>query len=145
MSVEENKGLARRFFDEIFNQANQQTANEILTPNVVAHHPAFPAGIHGPQAINQLVAGFRAAFPDLHYTIEDLIAEDDKVVARWAVRGTQLGNFQGLPPSGRQMAVTGINIFRVAGDKVAEVWISSDFLGMLQQLGALPAFGQGRV
>ena len=76
--------------------------------------------------------------------MEDLIAEDDKVVARWSVRGTQLGTFQGLPPSGRQMAVTGINIFRVAGDKVAEVWISSDFLGMLQQLGALPGFGQGR-
>ena len=138
MSVEENKALARRFFDEVFNTPNRDAAGEIVAGDYVAHYPAFPGGIHGPDGLMQVVSAFRAAFPDLHYTPEETIAEGDRVVVRWTARGTHQGDFQGLPPTGRPIMVTGIDIFRIADGKVVETWISSDLLGLLQQIGAIP-------
>jgi steroid delta-isomerase-like uncharacterized protein len=85
---------------------------------------------------------FRSAFPDLQVTIHDQIAEGDTVVTRKTYHGTQLGAFMGLPPSGKQMTVEVIDIFRIADMKITEHWVVGDELGMLQQLGALPAPGQ---
>ena len=85
---------------------------------------------------------YLTAFPDLHFTVEDLIAEGDKVVARLTVRGTQQGAFMGIPPTGKHVTVTGIDINRLAGGKSVEHWLNMDTLGLLQQLGVIPAPGQ---
>jgi predicted ester cyclase len=84
----------------------------------------------------------RGAFPNLEVTVEDQVAEGDRVVTRWITRGTHKGEFQGIPPTGRQVAITGITIFLVADDKLLEGWSNADMLGMLQQLGAVPEPGQ---
>jgi steroid delta-isomerase-like uncharacterized protein len=110
-----------------------------LAPGYVGHDPAIPHEIAGPAAERELAAAYRVAFPDLAITIEDQIAEDDRVVTRWTARGTHLGAFRGIPPSGKQVSLTGINIIRVAGGKAVEGWMSLDELGLLRQLGAMPA------
>jgi len=85
---------------------------------------------------------YLTAFPDLHFTVEDFIAEGDKVVARLTVRGTQQGIFMGIPPTGKHATVTAIDINRMAGGKSVEHWLNMDTLGLLQQLGVIPAPGQ---
>jgi predicted ester cyclase len=85
---------------------------------------------------------YLTAFPDLHLTIEDLIAEGDKVVDRQTARGTHQGTFMGIPPTGKQITVTAMNISRIVGGKIVEHWVELDTLGMLQQLGVVPMPGQ---
>jgi steroid delta-isomerase-like uncharacterized protein len=139
MSAEIHKSLVQRFFAEVFNQQRHDTAAEILAANFVAHHPAFPDGIRGPEGIMQMVAMFRAGFPHLHYTPEDLIAEHDKVAARWRASGTHQGMFLHIAPTGNRMSITGIDIFRIADGQIVEAWVNSDFLSLMQQIGAIPA------
>ncbi|GAC1520177.1 MAG: ester cyclase [Herpetosiphon sp.] len=141
MSVDEHKAIVRRFFAEVFNRQNQETAHEIIAPTFIAHHPAFPQGIHGPQGILEMMTAFHVAFPDLQYQPEDVIAEGDKVAARWIAQGTHRGVFLGVPPTGKHVTVVGIDVFRLADGKLAEAWVSSDFLGLMQQIGAVPAGG----
>ena len=119
-------------------------ASTLMAPDFVAHHPAFPDGIRGPQGMAQTGAMFRSAFPDLEYTIEDRVAERDKVVVRWTATGTHHGAFLGLEPTGRSMHITGTDIFRVREGRVAEAWVVSDFFGLFVQLGAFPPMMRGR-
>ena len=142
MSTEENKELCRRFFEEVFNKLDQNTATEIISPRFVTHHPAYPEGIHGIEGVNQVIATFRGGLPDLQYTIQDMIAEGDKVVVRWIAHGTHQGTFLGIPPTGKKVAATGIDIFRIAFGKLEEAWVNSDILGLLQQIGAIPPMGE---
>jgi steroid delta-isomerase-like uncharacterized protein len=95
--------------------------------------------IHGREGIKQFYATLRAAFPDIHFTIEDQIAEGDRVVTRWTARATHTGEYQGIPPTGKQFSLTGIDIDRIANGKVVECWPIADELGVLQQLGVIPA------
>ena len=141
MSTEDNKNLARRFFEEVFNKQDQNTAVEIISPSFVTHHPAYPEGIHGIEGVNQFLSLIHSGFPDLQYSVEDMIAEGDKVVVRWTFYGTHEGTFMGVPPSGRKVAVTGIDIFRITANKLVEGWVNSDILGLLQQIGAIPRPG----
>ena len=143
MSVETHKILVQRFFAEVFNQQRTDSAAELLAADFVAHHPAFPDGIRGPEGIMHMVAMFRAGFPDLHYTPQDLIAEGEKVAMRWRASGTHQGRFLDVAPTGKRMAITGIDIFRVADGQIVEAWVNSDFLSLMQQIGAIPARGQG--
>ena len=142
MSAADLQAPVRRFFEEVFNQRSQAAAVETIAPTFVAHHPAFPEGIRGPEGIMQTAAMFRAGFPDLHYAPDDLISEGDKVAVRWTARGTHQGDFMGIPPSGKPVTVTGIDIFRIANGQLVEAWVSSDLLGLLQQIGAIPTPGQ---
>lgn len=137
MSIEHNTSLVQRFFGEVFNRLDRTTAGQILTPDYVAHHPNF-GEIHGPDGTIGMAAGMRAAFPDLSYAIEDVVATEEKVAVRWTARGTHAGEFQGIPPTQRAVSITGIDIFRVADGKLAETWINSDILGLMQQLGIIP-------
>jgi steroid delta-isomerase-like uncharacterized protein len=137
LAVEENKELARRFFLEFFNTRSQTVGEEIVADDFVTHHPASPDGIPGRDGALQFVDTFRDAFPDLEYAPEDVIGSGDKVAVRWIAHGTHMGEFQGLPPTGKRIAVTGIDIFRVAEGKIREAWVSSDLLGLLRQIGAL--------
>src|SRR5437899_12851450 len=97
--------------------------------------------IQGIEAFRQFTSAFFTAFPDLQTTIEDLMAEGDKVAVRQTWRGTHTGNFQGTPPTGKRVTFTSIEVYRVAGDKLAEEWVELDVFGLLQQLGAIPADG----
>jgi steroid delta-isomerase-like uncharacterized protein len=143
MSTEENKALARRFHGEVFSQGNMAALDEICDANWVYHDPSDPEGRwpHGPQGARQLVNTYRTAFPDLQVTYEDQIAEGDKVVSRWTARGTHTGDLMGIPPTGKQMTLTGITIMRIAGGQIQEDWGQFDALGMFQQLGVIPPMG----
>ena len=143
MSTEVNKANLRRFYDEVFNKKNRAAIEEFIDPNHVDHAapPGTPGGLAGAK---QTISMYLTAFPDLHFTVEDIIAEGDKVVARLKVRGTQKGAFMGVPPTGKQATSTAIDISRIAGGKSVEHWLEMDTLGLLQQLGALPTPGQAR-
>lgn len=135
---EQNKDLVRRGIENVWNGTNVDVIDEIVASDFVAHAASPDKEIHGREGIRQQFAGLRAAFPDLHFTIEDLIAEGDRVVTRWAAHGTHEGEFQGFPPTGKRVKLTGIDIDRVAGGKVVECWMAMDELGLLLQLGVIP-------
>jgi steroid delta-isomerase-like uncharacterized protein len=134
---EQNKMLVQRFIEEVWNQGRFTLIDELIASDHLDHQPGTDA--NGPEGERQYVAMLRAAFPDIHFTVEDQIAEGDKVVTRWTARATHTGEFQGLAPTGRQGVVTGIWIDRVANGKFVESWSIFDELGMLQQLGVIPA------
>jgi len=141
MSTEENKALARRWYEEAFNKHNVAAIDELYAPDVVTHdNPLMPEGNRA--GAKRLFAGLFAAVPDMSVTVEDLIAEGDKVVARYTTRGTQRGEFMGIPATGKSFTSTAIDILRVEGGKIAEHWHETDQLGMMQQLGVIPAPGQ---
>jgi steroid delta-isomerase-like uncharacterized protein len=139
MSVEENKAVVRREFEEIFNhRGNLDAAEEIYAPNYVGHEPAF-GDIQGVESAKQFAATYRQAFPDLQSTIEDQVAEGDKVVTRFTSRGTHQGESEDFgPPTGNRIEVTGITFEQFADGKIVEDWTNFDALGLLQQLGLVP-------
>src|SRR5438874_9835054 len=140
-STEVNKSSMRRFYDEVFNKKNGAAIDEFINPNQV-DHAAPPGTPRGLQGAKQTINMYLTAFPDLHFTVEDMIAEGDKVVTRLTVRGTQQGIFMGIPPTGKHATVTAIDINRMADGKSVEHWLNMDTLGLLQQLGVIPAPGQ---
>lgn len=142
MSVEENKAIGRRAFEEIWNQGNLAAIDELYDANQVSHGLGMdvPPGTAG---LKQFVSIYRTAYPDTHFTIEDQVAEGDKVVTRWSATGTHLGQLMDIAPTGKRVTVTGIAINRIVGGKIVETWNNFDALGQLQQLGVVPAPGQG--
>jgi len=139
MSTEENKALMRRLYEEVWNQGNMATVDVLLAADSVLHDPAHL--VRGPEGFKAYVSAFRAAFPDLHATVEDQIAEGDRAAMRFSVIATHKGEFQGIPPTGKQITLSGINIQRIVDGKIVENWVNLDALGMLQQLGVLPPMG----
>jgi steroid delta-isomerase-like uncharacterized protein len=138
MSTEENKALARREIEEIFSpKGNLDAADEIYAPNYISHQPAGQDDIRGLEAIKELAAGIREAFPDSETTIEDQIAEGDKVVTRLTSRGTHQGELWGIPATGREAEVSSVSTNRIEGAKIVEHWTCADRLGMMQQLGVI--------
>ena len=143
MSVEENKAIVLRSYEEIINTGDFDRAEEVFTSGFVDHEEvpglAGPPGIEG---FKQAFSILRGAFPDLRMDVHDMIAEGDKVVARVTVQGTHQGEFMGMPPTGNRVEVSATDIFRIEGGKIAEHWGNFDNLGMMQQLGAIPPPGQ---
>jgi predicted ester cyclase len=143
---EQNKALYRRFVEEGFRKKNPRAAEkaieQYISPNCVDHAapPGTPTGIEGAK---QTIGAFLAAFPDVEITLDDLIAEGDKVVARFTARGTHKGAMMGMAPTGKRVTVTAIDIVRISQGKIVEHWESMDQLGMMQQLGVIPPPGQG--
>jgi len=140
MSTEESKALVRREYEQGVNKKDFDVRDGALASNYLGHFPGVPP-IQGIEAFKQFTSGFFTAFPDLQTTIEDLIAEGDKVAVRQTWRGTHTGNFLGIPPTGKQVVFTSTEFYRVAGGKLAEEWVGRDMLGLLQQLGAIPRMG----
>jgi steroid delta-isomerase-like uncharacterized protein len=138
MSTEQNKAMDRRVYEEVWNGGNLAVIDELVAANYVDHDQEPPGALEGVEGLKQSVTMYRTAFPDVHFTVEDQIAEGDRVVTRWTARGTHQGAFMGIPPTGKQAMVTGISITRVASGKVVEGWTNFDALGLLQQLGAVP-------
>ena len=141
MSTEDNKALLRRLIDEIVNKGNLAVADQLIASDYVYRSPGSP-DVRGPEGFKQLVQMYRSAFPDLTMSVEEQIAEGDKVATRWMATGTQRGELMGVPPSGKQVSVMGMVISRCAGGRIVEEVELIDALGMLQQLGAIPAAAQ---
>ena len=139
MSTEDNKTLVRRFYEDVFNQRNLALVDELCSTTHVFHNP--PTTLHGREEFKQLLSVYLTAFPDARFTVEDEIAEGEKVTSRYTFRGTHQGELMGIPPTGKQVTVTGIIINRIAGGQSVEGWLNFDALGLLQQIGAIPAMG----
>lgn len=142
MSVEQNKALFHRFVEEVFNKGNMGTIDEFLAPNFVEREVLPPGTPSGREGVKLLTTMFRTAFPDFHVSIDDLIAEGDKIVARTTWTGTQTGEFMGIPPSGKRVSFDVIDIIRVSDGKCVEHWGVMDSSAMMQQLGVIPIPGE---
>jgi predicted ester cyclase len=130
MSAEENKALVRREQEELWNHTGNLDAAEELFATEQA------------EAARQEAADFRQGFPDVVSTIEDLIAEGDKVVARWRARATHQGEYVGILPTGKEVEFTGISVYRIEGNKIAQSWTVEDELGLMRQIGVVAESGQ---
>ncbi len=135
---EQIKAVETRFVEEVLNEKNLAAADELVAEDVVELDP-FPGQEQGREGLKELLGMLFAAFPDWHWTVEELIAEGDKVVNRFTWRGTHRGEFMGLPPTGRQVEVKGVVIDRIVEGRIADTRILMDNLGLMQQLGAIPA------
>jgi steroid delta-isomerase-like uncharacterized protein len=144
MSIEEdNKALVRRYTD-LFNR-NDLPAEEVVAPlasGFVYHRPGMP-DVTGLAEVKQSIEMYRNAFSNMHQTIEDMVAEGDKVACRWSGRATHQGELMGIAATGKAITITGIVIYRVANGKIQEEWDYSDVLGLMQQLGIDPLQGKG--
>ena len=122
--AERNKALVRQWVDEVLTRGNIRRIDELFAPNYVLHDPSRVQEVHGREGIERFAAAFRSASPDVCFSVEDQIAEGDMVVTRWIARGTHREEFLGIPPTGNQMRVTGIEFDRVLDGKIDEAWVS---------------------
>lgn len=138
VSVVENKKLIQSYFlalkPEYFKSKSPGGEDSLHSPGVVIHTAAGDGNL---KQFDEVMISESMAFPDLKYTILDMIAEDNKVVARYRFTGTNTGSFMNMPPSGKRISVEGIGIFRIAQGRIAEVWFASDELGFMQEIGAI--------
>ncbi len=142
MSAQDNKANASRFFEEFWDQKNLAVADELMAANHVDHTPGSPPGLPpGPAGFKQFGSVYFTAFPDLHTTIDDQVAEGEMVVTRWTSHGTNTGSLFGMPATNKSATITGITISRIVDGKAVETWTNFDNLGMLQQLGVIPSMG----
>lgn len=131
------KTLICRVPEEIYNQGNLEAVDDLFLPDYIEHRSLPANAPKGSQIPKMMSALLRKAFPDLHMTVDDVLAEGDKAMARLTVQGTHTGEFHGIPPTGRRITWTETHIVRCEQDKIAEHWVNIDELGQLQQLGAL--------
>jgi len=139
MSIEENKAVIRRYFDEIVNQGKMELYSEFMAENVLGYDATDPEPKVGFENVKQVMILFHTAFPDLQCPLYDILAEGDKVVVRWGLRGTHRDLFMGVPASGKTVDVSGIIIYRLENHKIIEYWGRFDTLGLMKQVGAVPA------
>jgi steroid delta-isomerase-like uncharacterized protein len=135
--------IARRFFNEVFSEGQLDIVDELFGADYVGHPSGSEEATRGPEGVKEYVGGLRGAVSDLTVTVDDQVAEGDKVVTRWTAQGTHDGELMGVAPTGRTAAVTGITIQRLHDGRVVEGWTNWDVMGMLQQLGVAPGPPQG--
>ena len=135
---ESNKRTMLRF-TEFINTASEKLAVELISPDAVFHVPGRLEPMHGPAGYLAIIGMMRGGFPDIQWTLEETIAEGDKVAARFTMRGTHQGTFFGVPPTAKKIVVQAMNFYRLSGGQFVEERAQPDFLGLLQQIGAVPA------
>jgi steroid delta-isomerase-like uncharacterized protein len=139
MSTEANKAIVRRYFEEVYNQGNDALIHDLFASDFNDSSEPDHHGVRGPLLAKHIVDFERRVFPDIHFAIENLLAEEDKVVVHLTISGTHQGDFRGVPPSGRYMSFAAVECLRVMDGKIAQVvWHVYDKLSMLQQMGAIP-------
>ncbi|HEU5097457.1 MAG TPA: ester cyclase [Roseiflexaceae bacterium] len=137
MSTEENKAIIRRMTEEFYNQGNVESAEHFFADSYVHHDPASPH-VRDRDGLKQMLRAFRAGCPDLHITIDQLLAEGDMVTKRWTFHTTHTGDLSGLPPTGKRITMSGLELFRLEDGKIVECWVGYDNLSLMQQLGVIP-------
>jgi steroid delta-isomerase-like uncharacterized protein len=140
----ESVAISRRLIEEVWNNRRLEVINELIASTHTNHDPNTPDLGNGPEGYKRLVSLYTTAFPDLRLTIEDTVSEDDKLVISWNVSGTHKGDLKGIPPTNKKMSVEGITISRHANGKILDSRVSWDALGMMQQLGVVPAAVQAK-
>jgi len=133
MSLKENKSMARRYPEEVYNQKNIDVLDEIMDENIINHW--WEPEVNGLQTIKEYVSKNLVAFPDVKFIVEDQIAEGEKVVTRVSFTATHKGEFMGIPPTDKKVKVTGVIIFKITKGKIVETWAENDALGWMKQLG----------
>lgn len=142
MSTQENKDLVRRWWEALNQRSAQQIIDDTYASDYILHDPSLAEPVQGVDGVREFVTSVLTAFPDAQYTIESLIAEGDKVAQQISVRGTHQAEFQGIPATGKPVAVWVMLISRIANGKVVEEWQMFDALGMLKRMGVIPQEGQ---
>jgi steroid delta-isomerase-like uncharacterized protein len=142
MSVEDVKGLLLRASEEIWSKWNLAAVDEFMASDFV-YHRGTGEHIRGTEEYKKFVSATRSAFPDAHFTIDDIFAEGDKVAARWTMTATHKGELRGIPPTGKKVTMWAISLYRIVEGKIVEAWERYDTLGLMQQLGVIPKPGQG--
>jgi steroid delta-isomerase-like uncharacterized protein len=138
MSTEENKAIVRRMTEVFYNQGNIESADQFFAPSYVHHDPASPH-VRDRDGLKEVVRTFGAGCPDLHITIDELLAEGDTVTKRWTYHATHTGDLSGMMPTGKRITMSGLELFRLADGKIMECWLGYDNLSLMQQLGVISA------
>jgi steroid delta-isomerase-like uncharacterized protein len=138
MAEEASKAIVRRYYEEVFNARNVDLVDVLAAEDYIEHDP-FPGQGNGRRDLKARVAAILGAFNPMRFSIEDVVAEGERVVVRWTQTGTQSGNFMGVPPTGKEVTIAGIDIHAVRDGRMAEHWHVVDQLALLQQLGVIPA------
>ena len=137
MSESENRAVVQRFLEEVINEGRLEQADEIVAEDFVELDP-LPGQRQGREGLKEVIGMLRAAFPDMHWVVDEMIAEGEKVVTRFTWTGTQQGTFMGIPATGRSVVVKGVVIDRIVGGMMTDSRILMDTMGMMQQLGVIP-------
>jgi steroid delta-isomerase-like uncharacterized protein len=143
-TTEANKATVQHLYEQVFNQGNLSVADEVIAPDFINHNAPPGSSNRGPESMRQLITMLSTAFPDMHYTVEELVAEGDTVVSRVTVSGTHRGPFQGMPPTGRSFRQDQMHFIRFRDGKVVEHRAVRDDLGVMRQLGVIPAPADAR-
>jgi len=138
MTIEANKAVMQRF-TEFINTASEKLATELVSPNAIFHVPGRPEPMRGPDGYLAIIGMMRSGFPDIQWTLEDTVAEADKVAARFTMRGTHQGAFFGVPQTGKKIEVQAMNFYRFSSGQIVEEYGQHDLLGLMQQIGAIPS------
>jgi steroid delta-isomerase-like uncharacterized protein len=141
---EQNKTNVRRLFEEVWNKGHMSVADELLASTYTHHDNSTPDSGRGPESEKKRVTLYRNAFPDIRFTVQDMISEGEAVVARWSCHGTHKGELNGIAPTGKQFNITGISIARFTNGKMFEGYVNWDGLGLMQQLGVVPEVGKAK-
>lgn len=138
--------VARRYREELWNTGAFNLADEIISPDCIHHafDPITPALPPGPEGARKVLAAYRTAFPDTHFTLDDLFAEGDRAVVRWTAHGTHKGDLMGVAPTHMKVTVHGMDIYRIAEGRIQEIWTNWDTMGFMQQLGLEPLSATAR-
>jgi len=137
----DNKAIVRRLYEEVWNKRKVELLDELISPSHALQGPHFSGSAIGPEAYELRVSEFCVGFPDLHWTIEDTVAENEKVVARWTFSGTHKGDYMGVPATNKKVSVDGMTIHHMADGKIMDSYSTWDALDLMQQLGVVPAIG----
>lgn len=143
MSVERNKAIVSRFYEELWNNRNLGVADEIISPDCVTHQLQSGRATSGiprdPEAVKHHIREWLGGFPDLHFTLEQVVAEEDRVVSQSVMRGTHTGDWLGIAPTNKEVSVRLVVTQRIVDGKIAEDWVLVEALGFFQELGLLPS------
>ena len=132
-TAEKHQAAIRELYESILNTGQLERLDQLVAGDYIGG-----PGQHGPAGFAQIIRELRHGFPDIHWTIEDLVAAGDRVAIRWRWQGTHQGDFRGFPPSGKTVTNTAIAIYQFKADQIVQSWLQSDQLGFLKQMGAVP-------